>query len=208
MPLAASLGLEPGPPVAGPGGRISPVKVGTGARPIVALEDIDRAILLLRGQKVLLDSDLASLYGVTAKSLNQAVRRNPERFPLDFMFELTAEEARLLRSQTVTLKLGRGHHRKYRPYAFTDQGVAMLSSVLRSPRAVRVNVEIMRAFVRLRRLLESNAGLASKLDALEAKHDSQFKFVFEAIRELMIPPERVRRRIGFGVPSGQHARRP
>lgn len=157
---------------------------------------------------MLLDSDLASLYGVTTKGLNQAVRRNPERFPPDFMFQLTAEEARLLRSQTVTLKLGRGYHRKYRPYAFTEQGVAMLSSVLRSPRAVRVNVEIMRAFVRLRRLLESNAGLASKLDSLEARYDSQFKVVFQVIRELMIPPEKARRRIGFEVPSSQHARRP
>lgn len=110
----------------------SPVKVGTGARPIVALEDIDRAILLLRGQKVLLDSDLASLYGVTAKSLNQAVRRNPERFPPDFMFELTAEEARLLRSQTVTLKLGRRHHRKYwaRPGALTFVDLCLLCLAL------------------------------------------------------------------------------
>jgi hypothetical protein len=169
------------------------------AFPLVTANEIDRAILLVRGQKVLLDSDLASLYGVATRSLNQAVRRNPERFPQDFMFQLTSDEARLLRSQTVTLKPGRGRHPKYRPHVFTEQGVAMLSSVLRSPRAVRANVEIMRAFVRLRRLLESNAGLASKLDALEAKYDGQFKAVFEAIRELMSPAEKTRRRIGFDV---------
>lgn len=176
--------------------------------PPAAVRGIDRAILLIRGQKVLLDSDLAALYRVATKSLNQAVRRNPERFPPDFMFELTIDEARLLRSQSVTLKRGPGQHRKYRPHAFTEQGVAMLSSVLRSPRAVRVNVEVMRAFVRLRRLLESNAGLASKLDALEAKYDGHFKVVFEAIRGLMVPPEKVRRRIGFDVPRSQSARRP
>lgn len=170
-------------------------------REIVPLGHIYRAIVLLRGQKVMLDSDLAALYGVTTKSLNQAVRRNRERFPPDFMFQLTVEESRLLRSQTVTLEPGRGQHRKYRPYAFTEQGVAMLSSVLQSPRAVRTNVEIMRAFVRLRRMLQSNAELASKLDALEAKYDGQFKVVFEAIRELMIPPERARLRIGFGTGS-------
>jgi ORF6N domain len=141
------------------------------------------------------------------KSLNQAVRRNPERFPADFMFELTMEEARILRSQTVTLKPGRGQHRKYSPRAFTEQGVAMLSSVLRSPRTVRVNVEIMRAFVRLRRMLASNAELASKLDAVESRYDGQFKVVFEAIRELMMPPERPRRRIGFEVTRGQHVGR-
>jgi hypothetical protein len=169
---------------------------------VVALGRIERAIREFRGQKVMLDSDLATLYTVTTKSLNQAVRRNPERFPPDFMFQLTPEETRLLRSQTVTLKPGRGRHGKYRPHAFTEQGVAMLSSVLRSPRAVRANVEIMRAFVRLRGMLASNAELASKLDALEARYDGQFRMVFEAIRELMIPPERARRRIGFG--TGAH----
>jgi hypothetical protein len=184
------------------------VKGSRGRRAIVTLERIDRAILLLRGQKVMLDSDLAALYGVATKSLNQAVRRNAERFPLDFMFQLTVEEVRLLRSQTVTLKPGRGLHRKYQPYAFTEQGVAMLSSVLRSPRAVRVNVEIVRAFVRLRRMLESNTELSRKLDALEAKYDGQFKIVFEAIRELMLPPERVRRRIGFGTGNTLSSGRP
>jgi hypothetical protein len=147
----------------------------------------------------MLDSDLAALYGVETKALNQAVRRSAERFPHDFMFQLTTEEADLLRSQIVTLKPGRGRHRKYRPHAFTEQGVAMLSSVLRSPRAVQVNVEIMRAFVRLRRMLGANEELARKLDALEARYDTQFKAVFEAIRELMTPPPRPPRRIGFGT---------
>jgi hypothetical protein len=169
-------------------------------------ERVELAILLLRGQRVMLDSDLAALYGVTTKSLNQAVRRNADRFPPDFMFELTTEEARVLRSQTVTLKLGRGRHRKYQPHAFTEQGVAMLSSVLRSQRAVHVNVEIMRAFVRLRGMLASNAELARKLDALEGKYDSQFRVVFEAIRELMVPPVKVRRRIGFETPRGDSSR--
>ena len=123
---------------------------------LVPMERIERAILLLRGHKVMFDSDLASLYGVETKVLNQAVSRNIERFPADFMFQLTEAEATRLRSQTVTLKTGRGHHRKYLPYAFTEQGVAMLSSVLRSPRAVRVNIEIMRACVRLRQMLQTN----------------------------------------------------
>ena len=166
---------------------------------LVPMERIERAILLLRGHKVMFDSDLASLYGVETKVLNQAVSRNIERFPADFMFQLTEAEATRLRSQTVTLKTGRGHHRKYLPYAFTEQGVAMLSSVLRSPRAVRVNIEIMRAFVRLRQMLQTNADLARKLAALEKKYDAQFKVVFDAIRALMAPPRAQRRRIGFRV---------
>jgi hypothetical protein len=129
--------------------------------------------------------------------LNQAVRRNLARFPADFMFRLTSEEAGVLRSQIVTLDGGRGRHRKYLPFAFTEQGVAMLSSVLRSPRAVQVNIEIMRAFVRLRRMLEDNAELARKLAALEKKYDGQFRMVFDAIRELMTPAVPKRRRIGF-----------
>ena len=137
---------------------------------LVPTVDIDRSIRLIRGQKVLLDEDLARLYGVAVKQLNQQVRRNIDRFPEDFMFRLDA-----------------GAHRKYAPLAFTEQGVAMLSSVLRSPRAVQVNVEIMRAFVRLRRMLESNAELSRKLDALERKYDGQFRVVFEAIRALMTP---------------------
>jgi hypothetical protein len=180
---------------------------------LVPMEHVERVIVLLRGHRVLLDVDLAHLYGVSASVLNQAVKRNRERFPADFMFRLTADEARILRSQIVTLRLkvpdiaadspsdGRaphGKHIKYLPYAFTEQGVAMLSSVLRSPRAIQVNIEIMRAFVRLRQLLQSNADLARKLAALEKRYDAQFKVVFDAIRELMAPPVKARRRIGFG----------
>lgn len=166
--------------------------------PLPAVEQIESRILVIRGQKVMLDASLAGLYEVTTKALNQAVKRNLGRFPGDFMFQLTAGEAALLRSQIVTLKTGRGRHRKYQPYAFTEQGVAMLSSVLRSERAVRVNVEIMRAFVRLRRMLATHADLARKLAALEKRYDAQFKAVFDAIRELMAPPEPPRkRRIGF-----------
>ncbi len=137
------------------------------------------------------------MYGVAVKVLNQAVKRNIERFPTDFLFQLTPEEAEFLRSQSVTLKGGRGQHRKYLPYAFTEQGVAMLSGVLHSPRAVQVNIEIMRAFVRLRQMLATNADLARKLAALERKYDAQFKVVFDAIRELMSPPDKPKRRIGF-----------
>jgi hypothetical protein len=145
----------------------------------------------------MLDSDLAALYGVETKVLNQAVRRNIERFPEDFMFQLTSDEAERLRSQSVTSKSGRGG-RRTAPYAFTEQGVAMLSSVLSSPSAIRVNIEIMRAFVRLRQMATSNADLARKLNALERKYDGQFKIVFAAIRELTEPPIKKRsRRIGF-----------
>jgi hypothetical protein len=165
---------------------------------LVPVERIERVILVIRGHKVMLDADLALLYEVESKVLNQAVKRNIERFPADFMFQLTVEEVDLLRSQIVTLKLGRGQHRKYLPYAFTEQGVAMLSSVLHSPRAVQVNIEIMRAFVRLRQMLQQNADLARKLALLEKKYDAQFRAVFDAIRELMKPPEKTKRRIGFG----------
>ena len=164
----------------------------------IPLERIAQAILLIRGQKVMLDDVLAALYGVQIRALNQAVKRNSDRFPDDFMFQLTAVETAVLRSQFVTLKRGSGRHRKYRPYVFTEQGVAMLSSVLRSERAVRVNIEIMRAFVRLRQMLSSHADLARQLEALEKKYDAQFKVVFDAIRELMAPPEPMaKRRIGF-----------
>ena len=170
----------------------------TATRAVIPVERITRAILLIRGQKVLLDTDLAELYGVETKALNRAVKRNFGRFPDDFMIQLTVEEAERLRFQIGTLKTGRGRHRKYRPYAFTEQGVAMLSSVLRSERAVRVNIEIMRAFVQLRQMLSSHADLARKLAALEKKYDAQFKVVFDAIRELTTPPEPTRkRRIGF-----------
>jgi len=164
---------------------------------LVPAERIEKAILLIRGRKVMLDADLASLYGVETRVLVQAVRRNLGRFPEDFMFQLSKEEVDFLRSQIVTLKGGRGQHSKYLPYAFTEQGVAMLSSVLRSPSAIQVNIEIMRAFVRLRQMLASHAELARKLDALEQKYDAQFKAVFDAIRQLMAPLEPKRRPLGF-----------
>ena len=164
---------------------------------LIPVDRIEQVILLVRGQKVMLDADLARLYGVETKILVQAVKRNLVRFPEDFMFQLNKEEADFLRSQIVTLEKGRGQYSKYLPYAFTEQGVAMLSSVLRSQRAVQVNIEIMRAFIRLRQMLASNAELARKLDALEKKYDAQFKDVFEAIRQLMAPPEPKRRTIGF-----------
>jgi len=161
----------------------------------VLTRDVEQSILFVRGEKIILDHVLARMYGVTTKALLQAVRRNSERFPGDFMYQLSLQEVRNLRSQIVTSSWG---GRRRRPYAFTEQGVAMLSSVLRSHRAVLVNVEIMRAFVRLRRLLITHADLAQKLEELEQKYDSQFRVVFDAIRELMNPsvvPEK--RRIGF-----------
>ena len=186
---------------------------------LLPAERIERRTLLLRGQKVMLDSHLAELYEVETRALNQAVQRNLERFPADFMFQLSVEETdsvlrsqivisneetpgkslktgASLRSQTVILK--RGQHRKYRPYAFTEQGVAMLSSVLRSQRAIHVNIAIMRTFVQLRQLLATHADLSRKLRAMESKYDEQFKVVFDAIRELMAEPcPKRRREIGF-----------
>ena len=166
----------------------------------IARQGIESRIFVLRGQRVMLDSDLAKLYGVEVKALNQAVKRNVERFPGDFMFQLSSRESESLRSQFVTLKAGsqRGRHAKYPPRAFTEQGVAMLSSVLKSAQAVSVNIEIMRAFVRLRDMIGQDRELARRLDLLEAKYDRQFKVVFDAIRELMTPPPAAPRRgIGF-----------
>ena len=202
---------------------------------LVTNEHIDRCVLLVRGQKVLLDSDLAELYGVETRVLVQAVKRNKERFPDDFMFQLESAELdklgklrgesksdgdlksqsvisknkALLKSQTLMSKVdGRGG-RRTRPYAFTEQGVAMLSSVLRSPRAIAVNVEIMRAFVRLREMIASHTDLARKLNSLEKKYDKQFKAVFEAIRELMEPIEEDEtppREMGFHTTLGKPAK--
>jgi len=166
---------------------------------MILTERIERFIFLIRGHKVMLDDDLAELYDVQTKVFNQAVKRNRNRFPSDFMFQLTDEEYHSLRSQFVTLDTGRGRHRKYLPFVFTEQGVSMLSSVLRSDRAVRVNIEIMRAFVRLREVLATHKDLAAKLEAMEKKYDAQFKVVFDAIRQLMIPPEPKKRKIGFLV---------
>ena len=160
---------------------------------------IERRILLLRGQKVMLDRDLAELYGVETKALNQAVKRNLERFPADFMFQVSKEEAvQILRSQIVTLR--HGEHLKYRPYAFTEQGIGMLSGVLNSPRAVQTHIAIIRVFVQLHQMLASHAGLAQKLKSLESKYDKQFRVVFDAIRELMSDKKVAklpRREIGF-----------
>ena len=174
-------------------------------------QPIEWRILLVRGQRVLLDGELARLYGVEVRTLNQAVRRNADRFPPDFMFQLSWEEAERSRSQFVILNETRGGRRlrgrnvKYRPLAFTEQGVAMLSSVLKSTQAVRANIEIMRAFVRLRGMAAHNAELARRFAELESKYDRQFKVVFDAIRELMAPPEAPpKRRIGF-VSEGSRA---
>ena len=163
---------------------------------LISSETIEKAIYLIRGEKVMLDCDLALLYGVQTKILNKAVKRNFQRFPPDFMFQLTEDEAEALRFQIGTSNKGRGG-RRYLPYVFTEQGVAMLSSVLNSERAIVVNIEIMRAFVKLRQLLASNTDLARRLDELESKYDKQFKIVFVAIRQLMADPARDRKEIGF-----------
>lgn len=161
-------------------------------------ERIEQRIFSIRNERVMLDSDLAVLYGVQTRSLVQAVKRNISRFPSDFMFRLTKSEHDNLRSQIVTSKRSGRGGRRYAPYAFTEQGVAMLSSVLKSKRAVNVNIEIMRTFVRLRRILATHADLARKLMTLESKYDAQFKVVFDAIRALMEPPpEPKRKQIGF-----------
>jgi hypothetical protein len=162
---------------------------------IIPVEVIERKIYLIRGEKVMLSSDLAELYGVEPKVLIQAVKRNIERFPEDFMFQLSNQEFTNLKSQIVTSSWG--GIRRANPYAFTEQGVAMLSSVLRSNRAVQVNIAIMRAFVKLREIIASDKELSKRLDKMEKKYDEQFKVVFEAIRELMTPQEPKRRRIGF-----------
>jgi len=180
----------------------------------VSVESISESIFLLRGQKVMLDFSLAELYGVQTKTLNQAVRRNLDRFPGDFMFQLNKREVEALRSQIVTLKgsgvvdsrsqivtLKHGHNIKYLPYVFTEQGVAMLSSVLRSPKAIAVNIEIMRTFVRMRKFAFSNEELARKIDDLDrqvSKHDNAIAEIIEAIRQLIAPPSpNGKRPIGF-----------
>jgi len=168
---------------------------------LVPVELIEKKIYLIRGHKVMLDSDLAELYGVATKVLLQAVKRNLNRFPEDFMLQLKYQDVAALRSQIVTLKKGRGEHRKYLPYVFTEQGVAMLSSVLNSDRAVQVNIAIMRAFVKLREMLSTNKELAHKLAQLERKiekHDDEIKLIFDAIRQLMAPATDTKRgKIGF-----------
>jgi hypothetical protein len=177
---------------------------------ILKSENLARLVFFIRGEKVMLDSDLATLYGVEARALNQAVARNRKRFPADFMFQLTDKEYESVRSQFVTTLGGaavnssqtvmssRKHRgRRYRPYAFTEQGVAMLSSVLRSTRAVQVNIAIIRTFVQLRRLMDTNRDLARKIEALEKKYNEQFAVVFEAIKQLIAPPAPPKKQIGF-----------
>ena len=176
------------------------MKKETGKLPkeIVLEKKIENKIYLIRGKRVMLDKDLAELYGVKTKALNQAVKRNIERFPEYFMFQLTKKEAEILRSQIVTLK--QGEHLKYLPYVFTEQGVAMLSSVLNSRRAIQVNIQIMITFTKLREMITNHKELAEKLKQLESKvekHDSEIQSIFNAIRQLMMPPEKPKRKIGF-----------
>lgn len=173
-------------------------------------ENLAKLVFLVRGEKVLLDAVLADLYGVATKVLNQAVKRNLDRFPVDFMFQLTSEEWERMRSQTVTSTVGSAPMRSQTvtasrrnvgalPYAFTEQGVAMLSSVLRSQRAVEVNIAIMRTFVQLRRLMDSNRDLARRIEAMETRYDEQFSQVFEAIKQLITEDKtrRAKHPIGF-----------
>ena len=162
---------------------------------LIPNDRIEKAIYLIRGERVMMDSDLAELYGVETNALNRAVKRNLKRFPNDFMFQLSTEEASDLRRQFGTSKSRGG--RRYLPYVFTEQGVAMLSSVLHSDRAVLVNIEIMRTFVKIRQMLASNAELSHRLDELESKYDRQFKVIFDAIRQLMSPAPANRKPIGF-----------
>ncbi|MFZ4396110.1 MAG: ORF6N domain-containing protein [Kiritimatiellia bacterium] len=165
---------------------------------LIPIERIETKILLLRGQKVMLDRDLAALYCVPTKALKQAIKRNLARFPDDFMFVLNGEEFANWRSQFVTSNSDRMGLR-YAPMAFTEHGIAMLSSVLNSERAIQVNISIMRAFSQLRALLATHADLARKLEELEKKYDAQFRVVFDALRQLINPPEPQRKQIGFGV---------
>ena len=171
----------------------------------VSYDQIEHVIHVVRGQRVILDADLARLYGVTTKSLNQAVKRNPDRFPDDFAFPLTHQEVMALRSQIVTSNTGRGGRRTI-PWVFTEQGVAMLSSVLHSPQAIRVNVEIMRVFVRLRRLLATPGELVEQITKLAETvrlHDDQIKAIAEVLHQMMEPPEKPKRRIGFHMDPEQ-----
>lgn len=163
---------------------------------IVPIERIERAIHIIRNQKVILDADLAYLYGVETKELNRAVKRNRSRFPGDFMFKLGKMEVETLRCQNGTSKHG---GRRYLPYAFTEQGVAMLSSVLNSERAIRVNIEIMRAFAAMRKMLVSHHELVKKVEAMERKYDARFAVVFKALKQLIMPPEVKKRPIGFRI---------
>jgi len=180
-------------------------------RKSIAPEQIARAILILRGQRVLQDSELAELYGVSTKRFNEQVRRNRKRFPADFMFQLTAEETSSLRSQFATLKTGRGRHRKYLPYVFTEHGAIMAATILNSPRAIEMSVYVVRAFVQLREMLASNKELARRFAQLETRldkkltvHDEAIAAILAAIRQLMHPPTPKRRPIGFTANLGEN----
>lgn len=186
------------------------------SKEIIPVSRVAQAIRVLRGERVLLDFDLATLYGVETRALNQAVKRNVDRFPSDFMFQLSAEEAEMISqpvprsaaghivsdSSQIVMSSGKYRGKRYRPYAFTEEGIAMLSSVLNSKRAVKVNIAIMRAFVKLRQMLDANRELAQKFSELErrvGKHDEEIAAILEAIRQLMAAPEKPRREIGFHV---------
>ncbi len=162
---------------------------------VIPLEVVEKKILMIRGERVMLDADLGELFRVPTKSLNQAVKRNIERFPKDFMFQLTKQEKEKVITNCDHLK--RLKYSSTLPYAFTEHGAIMLANVLNSPIAVDTSIQIVRAFVRVRQIVSANAELSRKLDALEKKYDSQFKVVFDAIRQLMAPPEPKKRRIGF-----------
>lgn len=171
---------------------------------LLLVESLENKIYFIRGQKVMLDKDLSNLYGVKTKAFNQAVQRNIERFPADFMFQLSWEEVNRSRSQFVTLK--KGKNIKYRSYAFTEQGVAMLSSVLKSKKAIQVNILIMRVFVKIRKLLSTHKELSQKLNELEkktAKHDVEIKTIFEAIHQLIAIEEKPKKQIGFRIDRGE-----
>jgi len=167
------------------------------ATSIIPQEKIERSIIYLRGQKVMIDADIAELFGVPTKALKQAVKRNIDRFPSDFMFELTNEEKQEVVTNCDHLK--KLKYSSYMPFAFTEYGALMLANVLNSPRAVQVSIQIVRTFVRLREMLASNIELARKLEELEKKYDHQFKVVFDAIKQLLTPPEKPKRQIGFRV---------
>jgi phage regulator Rha-like protein len=164
-------------------------------------EDISSMIYFVRGHRIMVDADLAMIYNVETKRLKESVRRNIERFPEDFMFELTQKEYQFLRSQNSTLK--RGEHSKYLPFAFTEHGAIMLASILRSPVAVKASIQVVRAFVKLRDVLSSNKELASKLEDLEKKYDKQFSIVFDAIRQLMSPEKSEREPVGFKIKTNK-----
>lgn len=164
---------------------------------LIPITNVERLIYKVRNQRVMLDSDLATIYKVSTKRLNEQVRRNFERFPADFMFQLTHEEWDSLRSQIATLKENRGTHRKYKPFAFTEHGAVMLANILRSKTAVQASIHVVRAFIHLRELVISHEDLTRKIDDMEKKYDVQFKIVFDAIRQMMIRPEKESRKIGF-----------